>query len=297
MLLDPLLSIDAYLEAVWLERGLSEHTLAAYRHDLEMTQSWLEQSSTCLSQASTQQLIALMSHQYETGTNPRTTARWLSAVRGYFRHLMRENRLSDDPTAELRHPRLGRPLPKSLSAEQVEMLLAAPNVDVPLGLRDRTMLEFLYSSGLRISELISLEMMHINLRQGVLRVLGKGNKERLVPVGQVAIDWFERYLLEGRPQLLRGEIAVLFPSRLGRKMTRQTFWYAVKRYSAKAGISADISPHTLRHAFATHLVDNGADLRAVQMMLGHADLSTTQIYTHIAQTRLKTLLEQHHPRG
>lgn len=294
---DPILSIDDYLEAVWLARGLSDHTISAYRRDLLVTQDWLREHDKPLSGAQVHDLAEFMSHRYAQGVNPRTTARWLSALRGYYRHLVRTNKLSDDPTAELKHPRLGRPLPKSISARQVEQLIQAPNVDHPLGLRDRTMLEFLYSSGLRISELINLELVQINQRQGVMRVTGKGNKERLIPVGEIAMSWLETYLKQARPLLIGANAKVLFPSRLGRKMARQTFWHAIKRYAFQAGLSSEVSPHTLRHAFATHLLDNGADLRAVQMMLGHSDLSTTQIYTHIAQQRLKSLVKQHHPRG
>lgn len=294
---DSILTVDDYLQAVWLSRGLSENTLAAYRRDLEFTALALADEATELSAASAGQLAALMAKRYESGLNPRSTARWLSTLRGYFRHLVRENLLTEDPTAQLRHPKFGRPLPKSISATQIEALLSAPDVSLPLGLRDRAMLELLYSSGLRISELINLELTHLNQRQGVVRVLGKGNKERLVPVGDEAMRWLEDYLQNGREALHGAKTMALFPSRLGRKMTRQTFWYAIKRYAAKVGIVMEISPHTLRHAFATHLVDNGADLRAVQMMLGHSDLSTTQIYTHIAQQRLKSLVEEHHPRG
>lgn len=297
MLYDPILSVDDYLQAVWLSRGLSDNTLAAYRRDLEFTTKLLHQQSINLSAASASELAAIMAQRYQQGLSPRSTARWLSTLRGYFRHLVRESLIEEDPTAQLRHPKFGRPLPKSLSASQVEALLLAPDVEQPLGLRDRAMLELLYSSGLRISELINLEMPHLNQRQGVLRVLGKGNKERLVPVGEEAMRWVETYLSEGRAAIAPAGASVLFPSRLGRKMTRQTFWHAIKRYALKAGVTMDISPHTLRHAFATHLVDNGADLRAVQMMLGHSDLSTTQIYTHIAQQRLKSLVEEHHPRG
>lgn len=294
---DPVLSIEDYLQALWLTRGLSANTIEAYRRDLKRTAVWLSQEQTALSAASTRQLAALMAERHSQSVNARSTARWLSSVRGYFRHLVRENLRADDPTTELHHPRLGRSLPKSLSYSQVEALLKAPDTETALGMRDRTMLELLYSSGLRISELISLEMTHLNQRQGVLRIVGKGNKERLVPVGETAMQWLERYMVAARSELGGEGTAVLFPSRRGRQMTRQTFWHAVKRYASKAGIMMEISPHTLRHAFATHLVDNGADLRAVQMMLGHSDLSTTQIYTHIAQQRLKTLVEQHHPRG
>ncbi len=294
---DSILTIEQYLQAVWLSRGLSDNTLAAYRRDLAFTAKQLARENTELSAAMSAQLAAIMAQRYQQQASPRSTARWLSSLRGYYRHLLRENLRSEDPTADLRHPRFGRPLPKSLSAAHVVALLHAPNIHEPLGLRDRAMLELLYSCGLRITELINLELTHVNHRQGVMRVLGKGNKERLIPVGAEAMKWLEKYLDEARHQLVREGSAVLFPSRRGTNMTRQTFWHAIKRYAQMAGISAQISPHTLRHAFATHLVDNGADLRAVQMMLGHSDLSTTQIYTHIAQQRLKSLVEEHHPRG
>ncbi len=289
--------IQRYLDALWLERGLSENTLQAYRRDLSQASAWLASRGKTLSQATYLDLTECLSHRFEAGVGARSAARWLSALRGFYRHQVLHGHIEEDPTAQLDQPKLGRPLPKSMSPEQVEDLLQAPDTDTAIGLRDRAMLELLYASGLRISELISLQVNQVNLRQGVVRVVGKGNKERLVPMGESAIQWLVKFVETGRSELLAGEGAVLFPSRRGRQMTRQTFWYAVKRYAAGAGISQDISPHTLRHAFATHLVDNGADLRAVQMMLGHSDLSTTQIYTHVANHRLKSLVETHHPRG
>ena len=227
----------------------------------------------------------------------RSAARWLSSVRGFFRHWLTEQRLQEDPTQYLEHPKQARALPSSLGAQDVENLLSAPDVTTAIGMRDRSMLELLYACGLRVSELVTLQLASVNLRQGVVRVTGKGRKERIVPAGEAALDWLQRYLREARQELIPAGGNVLFPSRLGRAMTRQTFWHAVKRYALVAGIEKDISPHTLRHAFATHLVDNGADLRAVQMMLVHSDLSTTQIYTHVAQQRLQSLLRKHHPRG
>lgn len=239
-----------------------------------------------------------VAERFRAGYQTRSSARWLSCVRGFYRHQVHKGRLAVDPSAELDLPKLGRSLPGSLSEAEVTALLHAPDVDDPLGLRDRAMLELLYASGLRISELTGLNLTSLNRRQGVLRIVGKGGKERLVPVGQEALRWIERYLEESRPALVHGQhTAALFPSRRGRHMTRQTFWHAVKRYAGRAGIVREISPHTVRHAFATHLLNHGADLRAVQMMLGHADLSTTQIYTHIAQRRLKALHQAHHPRG
>lgn len=291
--------INEYLDALWLQRGLSENTLAAYRRDLAQTEQWLinNKRSNRLIDASADDLGAFNATRSEQGLARRSAARWLSSVRGFYRYFLREQRLQEDPTQHLEHPKQARELPRSLGASDVENLLAAPDIETTIGLRDRAMLELLYASGLRVSELIALQLVSVNLRQGVVRVVGKGNKERLVPVGETALDWLQRYLREARQELLPAGGSVLFPSRRGRTMTRQTFWHAIKRYALAAGIQKDISPHTLRHAFATHLVDNGADLRAVQMMLGHSDLSTTQIYTHVAQQRLQSLLREHHPRG
>ncbi|XOV85751.1 MAG: site-specific tyrosine recombinase XerD [bacterium] len=283
---------------MWLERGLSEHTLAAYRRDLQAVQSWLQhQAGRDLLTAQPADLLEYMAARFSAGLASRSAARSLSALRGFYRHQLLNEVLSEDPTALLAHPKAGRPLPLVISAAQVEALLTAPDVDTALGLRDRTMLEVLYATGLRITELISLQLTSINQRQGVVRVTGKGGKERLVPMGETSLHWLQRYLQTARIELLGEQGSVLFPSRRGRQMTRQTFWHAIKRYALIAGIPDTVSPHTLRHAFATHLVDNGADLRAVQMMLGHSDLSTTQIYTHIAQQRLQNLVRTHHPRG
>ena len=295
----PSVEINEYLDALWLQRGLSENTLVAYRRDLAQTEQWLinNKRSNRLIDASADDLGAFNATRSEQGLARRSAARWLSSVRGFYRYFLREQRLQEDPTQHLEHPKQARELPRSLGASDVENLLAAPDIETTIGLRDRAMLELLYASGLRVSELIALQLVSVNLRQGVVRVVGKGNKERLVPVGETALDWLQRYLREARQELLPAGGNVLFPSRRGRTMTRQTFWHAIKRYALAAGIQKDISPHTLRHAFATHLVDNGADLRAVQMMLGHSDLSTTQIYTHVAQQRLQSLLREHHPRG
>lgn len=291
--------INEYLDALWLQRGLSENTLAAYRRDLAQTEQWLinNKRSKRLIDANADDLGAFNAMRSKQGLARRSAARWLSSARGFYRYFLCEQRLQEDPTQHLEHPKQARELPSSLGASDVENLLAAPDIETTVGLRDRAMLELLYASGLRVSELIALQLVSVNLRQGVVRVVGKGNKERLVPVGETALDWLQRYLREARQELLPAGGSVLFPSRRGRTMTRQTFWHAIKRYALAAGIQKDISPHTLRHAFATHLVDNGADLRAVQMMLGHSDLSTTQIYTHVAQQRLQSLLREHHPRG
>lgn len=288
-------AIDSYLDEVWLERGLADNTLAAYRRDLRQLAGAVP---IPLLRAGAQDIAGCLAQRFQQGYQARSSARWLSCVKGFYRHQVHKGRLTIDPSAELELPKLGRSLPGSLSEREVSELLAAPDVDDPLGLRDRAMLELMYASGLRVSEITGLTMAGLNQRQGVLRILGKGAKERLVPVGQEALAWVERYLVEGRPALLHGSAtAALFPSRRGRAMTRQTFWHRVKRYARQVGIVREISPHSLRHAFATHLLNHGADLRAVQMMLGHADLSTTQIYTHVAQRRLKALHQAHHPRG
>jgi len=290
--MDP--AIEQYLEETWLEKGLSENTLAAYRRDLCTLQAALGKSLVDASQADLMQVLA---QRYEQGYRIASSARWLSCVKGFYRHCLEKGRVSADPAAHLEHPKLGRPLPDSLSEAQVGDLLSAPDVSTAVGLRDRAMLEVLYATGLRVSELVGLNIASLNLRQGVVRVVGKGGKERLVPVGQEALSWVVRFVGEGRAALHGDRTRVLFPSQRGRQMTRQTFWHAVKRYALIAGINTGLSPHGLRHAFATHLLNHGADLRAVQMMLGHSDLSTTQIYTHVAQARLKALHQAHHPRS
>lgn len=288
--------IDQHLDELWLGRSLAANTLAAYRRDLEAFARWL--APRRLEDAGIVDLFGYLGHRHELGYHARSTARLVSCLRGFYRALLDRGVLKKDPTAQLEHPKLGRPLPKGLSESEVGALLAAPNVELPLGLRDRAMLELLYATGLRISELVGLRISMVNSRQGVVRVIGKGGRERLVPIGDEALAWLDRYLHNGRPGLTRGvAMDVLFPSLRGRQMTRQTFWHAIKKYVALAGIVRNVSPHTLRHAFATHLINHGADLRAVQMMLGHADLSTTQIYTHVAQSRLKSVHSTHHPRG
>ncbi|AFU97902.1 site-specific tyrosine recombinase XerD [Simiduia agarivorans] len=286
--------IDRYLDAIWMEKGLSDLTLAAYRKDLSQLAEFLQGN---LEHAQTPALQAFLAHRFAQGASARSSARQLSCYRGFFAWLVREGFRRDDPVATISSPKLGRPLPKSLTEADVEALLAAPALDEPVGLRDKAMLELLYATGLRVSELVGLALSEINLRQGVVRVMGKGSKERLVPLGRAAIEWLQRYLKEARPDLLKGQSEVVFPSNRGEQMTRQTFWYRVKHWAKVAGISKPLSPHTLRHAFATHLINHGADLRVVQLLLGHSDLSTTQIYTHIARERMKQLHGLHHPRG
>lgn len=282
-----------------MEHGLSENTLQAYCSDLNGFSSWLaENSAVTLEQVQREHVHSYLAKRVKQNSSPRSTARLLSSLKRFYRWLLREKRLMHDPTALIEAPRTGRPLPKSLSEQEVEALLDAADVETPLGLRDRAMLEVLYASGLRVSELIGLKLNQTNLKQGVIRVRGKGNKERLVPLGEEAIRWLESYLQYARIQLLNDEVSeYLFITQRHKPMSRQAFWYMVKRYALQAGITQDISPHTLRHAFATHLLNHGADLRVVQMLLGHSDLSTTQIYTHVARARLQQLHEQHHPRG
>ena len=290
--------IDEFLDSLWLEKGLSVHSRSAYRSDLELFNGWLQESGVELPLAGRDVILDHLAWRLQAGYQARSTARFLSALRGFFRFLLRQGGIAEDPTLLVSMPKVGRPLPKSLSEADVEALLAAPPVSEPLGLRDRAMLEVLYASGLRVTELVSLTLEQLNLRQGVLRVLGKGSKERLVPLGEEAIVWLLRYQAEARAVLLAGKPSdVLFPSLRGEQMTRQTFWHRIKLHAQVAGISKSLSPHTLRHAFATHLLNHGADLRVVQMLLGHSDLSTTQIYTHVARARLQELHARHHPRG
>jgi integrase/recombinase XerD len=290
--------VERFLDSMWSERGLSENTLAAYRADLSGLARWLESQSVELMDAQRENLLAFLAWRVQQGARPRSTARQLSSIRRFYRHMLREGRLSEDPTTRIDMPKLGRPLPKSLSEGEVESLLRAPDVAEPLGIRDRAMLELLYATGLRVSELVSVRMSQVNLKQGVVRVVGKGNRERLVPVGEEATKWIEKFLTDARLDILGGRQSdYLFPTRRSDYMTRQAFWHIIKRYARKAGVDRDLSPHTLRHAFATHLLNHGADLRVVQMLLGHSDLSTTQIYTHVARERLKEMHTQHHPRG
>ncbi|CZF79116.1 MULTISPECIES: site-specific tyrosine recombinase XerD [Grimontia] len=291
--------VEQFLDAMWMERGLSENTLASYRNDLTKLCQWLDNDSVALVKVSSSKLQDYQHWLFDQDYKQSSRARMLSAMRRLFQYLYREKQREDDPTATLISPKLPKRLPKDLSEEQVEALLDAPDVEDTLELRDKAMMELLYATGLRVTELISLTTENVSLRQGVVRVIGKGGKERLVPMGEAAIDWLERYMAHSRPALLGEQSSdVFFPSRRARMMTRQTFWHRIKFYAALAGIDGDmLSPHVLRHAFATHLLNHGADLRVVQMLLGHSDLSTTQIYTHVATERLKQLHQEHHPRA
>jgi len=294
-------TIDRFIDALWLEDGLSPNTLAAYRRDLTLYAAWLlERHGLPLPATREHQLLAYFAARAEGRAS--SANRRLTVFKRYFRWALRENVVNADPTLKLLTARQALRVPKTLSEAQVEALLAAPDTAAPLGLRDRTMLELMYASGLRVSELVGLKTFHVSLNEGVVRVLGKGGKERLVPFGELARDWLERYLDAGRAALLgRRQSEALFVTSAGRApgtaMSRVMFWNLVRRHARQAGITAPLSPHTLRHAFATHLLNHGADLRAVQMLLGHADISTTTIYTHIARERLKDLHAQHHPRG
>lgn len=291
--------LDRFCDALWLEDGLSPRSLESYRRDLSQLFAWLAQRGLAPDQAQRDSLQAFLAHRtLEMKVAARSLARQLTAIKRYHRWLLREGRRPDDPTLTVDAPRLPKPLPKSLSEGEVEALLAAPDVDTPLGLRDRAMLEALYAAGFRVSELVSLPVAAVSLTDGVARIFGKGGKERLVPLGEVAQDWIQRYARQARPVLLKGRgCEALFVTERGGPMTRQMFWYLIKRHAKTAGIATHLSPHTLRHAFATHLLNHGADLRVVQMLLGHADIATTQIYTHVARERLKNLHALHHPRG
>ncbi|HSI55089.1 MAG TPA: site-specific tyrosine recombinase XerD [Ramlibacter sp.] len=290
-------AIDAFIDALWLEEGLSRNTLAAYRRDLSLYAAWLAEKGRGLDSTAESDINGYFAarHAHSKAT---TANRRLTVFKRYFRWALRERLITSDPTLRLQSARQPLRVPKTLTEAQVESLLGAPDLDTPLGLRDRTMLELMYASGLRVSELVSLKTFNVSMGEQVLRVFGKGNKERLVPFGQVARDWIERYLKDARPVILNGQQTDdLFVTARGQGMTRVMFWMIVKKHARAADITAPLSPHTLRHAFATHLLNHGADLRAVQMLLGHADISTTTIYTHVARERLKQLHAQHHPRG
>lgn len=287
-----------YVQSLWMEKGLSENTRLSYQRDLSQFACWIEDRGGEFQRVSESDLQAYLSWRVDQKLRGSSTARLLSCLRGFYRYLLRDQLIEVDPTLNLTNPKPGRALPKTLTETDVEALLNAPHLDDPLALRDRTMLELLYGSGLRISELINLEVGQISLVEGVLRVVGKGDKERLVPVSETAIFFIKKYIRESRPMLLGVDNPeALFLSRRGQAMTRQTFWYRVKHWAKVSGIDRPLSPHVLRHAFATHLLNHGADLRAVQMLLGHTNLSTTQIYTHVATYRLQQLHAQYHPRG
>ncbi|MFM7706564.1 MAG: site-specific tyrosine recombinase XerD [Gammaproteobacteria bacterium] len=294
--IDP--AVPRFLDVVWMERGLSANTLAAYRADLLSLQRWLVKHGVSLGSATRADLLAFVAARAESGAQPRSTARQLSSFRCFFRQQLRDGVIKEDPTLDVAMPRTGRSLPKSLTEEEVERLLAAPDLAGALGIRDRTMLEVLYATGLRVSELVGLKHAQVNLNQGVVRISGKGNRERLVPLGAESMRWLKEFIAGPRAEILGAQVTdYLFPTRRGDRMTRQSFWHIIKRYARLASIEKPLSPHTLRHAFATHLLNHGADLRVVQMLLGHSDLSTTQIYTHVARERMKDLHGRHHPRG
>ena len=299
--------IERFIDHLWMENGLSENTLSAYRNDLASFALWLQKDHLSLLKADAEIIQSFLAHNYHLQQKRRSVARLLSTLRRFYQFFYRESQISENPTRLLESPKGERTLPLSLNEQQVDDLLAAPDITDSLGLRDRAMLEVLYATGLRVSELINLQTSQVSIQQGVIRVIGKGNKERLVPVGEVAIDWLIDYANNSRPELLSkvsknnsdiSQCSEVFVTRRGRAMTRQAFWYVVKRYALIAAIpSENLSPHTLRHAFATHLLNHGADLRVVQMLLGHSDISTTQIYTHVADQRLRDMYQDHHPRA
>lgn len=290
--------IDAFIEMLWLEKGLSEHTQQSYRTDLNKLAIFCNnQGIKDISVLTTETMQEYLAYRHAKGLSPRSTQRTMSALRSFYTYLISKQVRIDNPISSLSNPKLPKNLPSSLSERQVEDLLAAPMTDDPIECRDKSMLEVLYATGLRVSELIGLTMDQVSLAQGVVRIVGKGNKERLVPLGEDAIEWLLTYIKTARPVLANKPSDYVYLSKRGQKMTRQTFWHRIKYYAVKANINQHLSPHTLRHAFATHLLNHGADLRVVQMLLGHSDLSTTQIYTHVATERLQTLIHSHHPRG
>ena len=290
--------IDSFLDSLWLEQGLSKSTLDAYRSDLKLLKVWAKNRELKMDEISRPDLLEFIAFKAEQGSSARTSARMLSSLRRFYTYLMQQEIISTNPTDKISMPKIGRSLPVLLTENEVLKLIKAPNTKKPLGFRDRVMLELLYATGLRVSELVKLEVNQVNLNQGYLRVMGKGDKERLVPMGKTAKRWMKNYLNGPIQEILNDRQSdCLFPTRTSTSISRQAFWQIIKKYAMKVGISAKLSPHSLRHAFATHLINHGADLRVVQMLLGHSDLSTTQIYTHIAQHRLKDLHEKHHPRG
>jgi integrase/recombinase XerD len=291
--------IEGFADALWMERGLSPNTLAAYQSDLRAFALWIDRErGRRLAEAQRLDLLDYLALLSIQGRKPRSAARLLSCLRQFYQHLVRQGLIPEDPSARVDAPKLGRPLPRSLTESEVEALLGAPDTTDARGHRDRTMLEVLYASGLRVTELVTLTPSQVSLTQGVLRVMGKGGKERLVPLGEDAVGWLADFVRGARQELLGGRMSdFVFPTSRSDCMTRQAFWQLIKRYAIQAGVAKPLSPHTLRHAFATHLLNHGADLRVVQMLLGHSDLSTTQIYTHVARERLKQLHARHHPRG
>ncbi len=291
--------LDAFIDNIWIEKGLSQNTLDSYRSDLEQFSSWLEKNNLNYIKTSKKEILSYLSFLFQKGLGSKTVARKLSSLKSFFRYLVFKSIIPNDPSSEIETPKLLKSIPKSISEKEVEALLAAPDEKTDIGLRDKTMIETLYSCGLRISELTNLELLNLNLRQGVIRVIGKGQKERLVPMGDQLIGLLELYISSSRKNLLNKRHSdFLFLSTRGQRMTRQSFWHRIKHYCLASGFEPDkISPHVLRHAFATHLLNNGADLRVVQLLLGHSDLNTTQIYTEVARQRLKRLHTEHHPRG
>ena len=291
--------LDAFIDNIWIEKGLSQNTLDSYRSDLEQFSLWLEKNNLSYIKTSKKEILSYLSFLFQKGLGSKTVARKLSSLKSFFRYLVFKSIIPNDPSSEVETPKLLKSIPKSISEKEVEALLAAPDEKTDIGLRDKTMIETLYSCGLRISELTNLELLNLNLRQGVIRVIGKGQKERLVPMGDQLIGLLELYISSSRKNLLNKRHSdFLFLSTRGQRMTRQSFWHRIKHYCLASGFEPDkISPHVLRHAFATHLLNNGADLRVVQLLLGHSDLNTTQIYTEVARQRLKRLHTEHHPRG
>ncbi|ATC81233.1 site-specific tyrosine recombinase XerD [Pseudoalteromonas agarivorans] len=287
--------LETFLDSLYLEQGVSENTLSAYRSDLDKFCQFLKGES--LMTVTSLDIESYLAYRVDLGLKPRSTARSISALKRFYQYFVREKRIASSPLENIAQPKAGQSLPKTLSEAEVEALLSAPNIEEPMGMRDKAMLELLYATGLRVTELVGLRMEQINLRQSVVFVKGKGNKERLVPLGEEAMYWLEQFLKGGRAQMIKHATDFVFPSKRGVGMTRQTFWHRIKHYAILASIESDLSPHTLRHAFATHLLNHGADLRVVQMMLGHSDLSTTQIYTHVANERLKSVHSEHHPRA
>jgi integrase/recombinase XerD len=289
--------LDTFIDHLWLEDGLSKNTLDSYRTDLSQFATWLAKRNTQIllaNQVDIQQYLAIRFPQ----SKPRSIGRLIASMRRFYRYCLRESLIQTDPTLQIESPKLPRSLPKSLNEQEVVDLLNAPKIESPMGMRDRAMLELLYASGLRVSELVTVKVNEVSTQDGVVRVTGKGNKTRIVPMGEEAADWITKYLKEARPDILQNRLSdALFVTARAESMSRQAFWYLIKRYALQAGINKHMSPHVLRHAFATHLLNHGADLRVVQMLLGHSDISTTQIYTHVARERLKKLHSVHHPRG